>query len=464
MPPDAPRQKINLKPTDTSRLKTKTSSSVPKAPPVPDKPAVPPLPPAATPAAAPAPAQQTTMLTDPLTLRDTDASKLKRVKLDSQQPVAASAISPAVGLGRDKRDTTDTVHLKVIREKRKEVPGVGLVSQTVRLRPATKSPETAGEQPDAATASVAPTPRPLPEPPPPARPSIKMTSPAAPSGLKPLVPKAPPVEAPAEPAAPTEEENADNKVRTTTIKVRSSAGLKPLPTPGAIPASPATPPMSPPMPPVDTAPEDATLVASEPALAAPTEEENADNKIRTTTVKLRPSAGLKPLPAPGTSFATTSTMAVPAPSSAPAVPATPPAKAKPVSGHTIKIKTLGPPAATVPAVPVAAATVPATPPEKPTATVALPAAPETPAGGTVKMAAAAPTSGQAKKTLKLKAPVAPGEAAISLEQDGLAKPDAAARETAAGTDMLSFAFSALTAAALIALVGILAKQVQLFVF
>jgi hypothetical protein len=62
---------------------------------------------------------------DPLTLRDSDTSKLKRVK-----PKSATQT-----VNLDAENVTDTVHLKVIKEKKKQLAGILTASQTIRLRP-----------------------------------------------------------------------------------------------------------------------------------------------------------------------------------------------------------------------------------------------------------------------------------------------------------------------------------------
>jgi len=62
---------------------------------------------------------------DPLTLRDSDTSKLKRIKPKS----ATQTIS------LDSENISDTVHLKIIKEKKKQLAGILTASQTIRLRP-----------------------------------------------------------------------------------------------------------------------------------------------------------------------------------------------------------------------------------------------------------------------------------------------------------------------------------------
>ncbi len=62
---------------------------------------------------------------DPLALRDSDTSKLKRIK-----PKSATQT-----IDLDSENISDTVHLKVIKEKKKQLAGILTASQTIRLRP-----------------------------------------------------------------------------------------------------------------------------------------------------------------------------------------------------------------------------------------------------------------------------------------------------------------------------------------
>ena len=71
---------------------------------------------------------------DPLTLRDSDTSKLKRIK-----PKSATQT-----INLDSENVSDTVHLKVIKEKKKQLAGILTASQTIRLRPPS-SPQAPGD-------------------------------------------------------------------------------------------------------------------------------------------------------------------------------------------------------------------------------------------------------------------------------------------------------------------------------
>jgi hypothetical protein len=62
---------------------------------------------------------------DPMTLRDSDTSKLKKIKPKSSTQT----------ISLDSDNISDTVHLKVIKEKKKQLAGILTASQTIRLRP-----------------------------------------------------------------------------------------------------------------------------------------------------------------------------------------------------------------------------------------------------------------------------------------------------------------------------------------
>jgi hypothetical protein len=80
--------------------------------------------------AAPRPQTEVPGIQDPMALRDSDTSRLARIK-PGQNPN-----DPNIGR-RSKDDTldTETVHLKVIKEKKKQLAGILSASQTIRLRP-----------------------------------------------------------------------------------------------------------------------------------------------------------------------------------------------------------------------------------------------------------------------------------------------------------------------------------------
>ena len=66
---------------------------------------------------------------DPMTLRDSDTSKLKKIKPKSSTQT----------ISLDSENISDTVHLKVIKEKKKQLAGILTASQTIRLRPPSES-------------------------------------------------------------------------------------------------------------------------------------------------------------------------------------------------------------------------------------------------------------------------------------------------------------------------------------
>ena len=70
---------------------------------------------------------------DPMTLRDSDTSKLKKIKPKSSTQT----------ISLDSENISDTVHLKVIKEKKKQLAGILTASQTIRLRPPSDSGSTA---------------------------------------------------------------------------------------------------------------------------------------------------------------------------------------------------------------------------------------------------------------------------------------------------------------------------------
>ena len=69
-------------------------------------------------------------IVDPMSMRDSDTSRLKRIKPQT------SSMSTDSGLASlDDSLNTETVHLKVIKEKKKQLAGILSASQTIRLRP-----------------------------------------------------------------------------------------------------------------------------------------------------------------------------------------------------------------------------------------------------------------------------------------------------------------------------------------
>ena len=83
---------------------------------------------------------------DPLTLRDSDTSKLKKIK-----PKSATQT-----IDLDSENISDTVHLKVIKEKKKQLAGILTASQTIRLRPPSSpsGSSSAGQAPSSQTLKI----------------------------------------------------------------------------------------------------------------------------------------------------------------------------------------------------------------------------------------------------------------------------------------------------------------------
>ena len=86
---------------------------------------------------------QTSAITDPMELRQTNTNKLQRIKADET--------TAAMSHGRE--EGTDTVRLKVVREKKKQLPDVVSPGQTVHLRPSA-APDAAGGQDRSASSTI----------------------------------------------------------------------------------------------------------------------------------------------------------------------------------------------------------------------------------------------------------------------------------------------------------------------
>ena len=89
----------------------------------------------------------TATIQDPMKMRDTPTSRLQRVKSADE---TAAAVKPANAQGKG----TETVKLKVVKEKKKQLPNVISPGQTVHLRPSS-SPEGAVSGADAAPSNSA---------------------------------------------------------------------------------------------------------------------------------------------------------------------------------------------------------------------------------------------------------------------------------------------------------------------
>lgn len=119
--PDTHSKRIRFGQTETSRLK---AASAPRA----DKDSTT-LPTAAKPVSKPAPGR--TSVIDPMTLRDTNTSKVKRVQAAKDSSPLATVSLPGAGSPLKK---TETVQLKVVQQKKKELDQDMNPSSTVRLK------------------------------------------------------------------------------------------------------------------------------------------------------------------------------------------------------------------------------------------------------------------------------------------------------------------------------------------
>ena len=79
-----------------------------------------------------APETDDSAIVDPQSARDFETTRLKRVK--PEEPKTDPDTEPTAPT--DEKFSTSTVHLKVIKEKKKQLAGILSASQTIRLRPA----------------------------------------------------------------------------------------------------------------------------------------------------------------------------------------------------------------------------------------------------------------------------------------------------------------------------------------
>jgi hypothetical protein len=276
---EPPKPKLTLKQTDTSRLKTDTGRIKTDAAGQPAKPVLPPGAEAPPPAPAAAP-QQTVRLTDPMDMRDTDTTRLRRVSPEGDKAATGAAVAPGTpSAPAARKPSTETVRLKVVREqKQTPIPAAAgtdaAPSQTARLRPPVLP-----AKPTAA-----------PPPPPPAAQTVSIkapvldaakTQPAAPAEDKTSTSRLQRVGAPATPATPpppiaSPGEGGAHQTVKIKLPVLDDAGSQE-------PAATAV------LPPPDAGPGAATvrLDAESPADAVPKK-----------TIKLRMSPKTEGLPAP----------------------------------------------------------------------------------------------------------------------------------------------------------------------
>jgi hypothetical protein len=315
---------------------------------------------------------------DPSRRRETDTANLKRIR-----PGKTSA----EGVTTTGETGTDTIHLRVIKEKKNQLKNILSASQTIRLRPSPAGDAQPGKTPTAASAQAAQ-----------------------------AAPAAPPAPAPA--AAPA----GDAQKRTLKIKAPSEPGTTPA---AAAPPPPPTVPETQPSP-TDTAevtrPKTTPIQVSQARVEKAEKDEAGTAMVNRDLVRsagtavptqlarkaptLQPKTGVTTdtvkLKAPTGAAGATPGAATPPPAPAAATPGAPSE-----SKTTLKIK--APPAATPPP-----------PPQPPTDT--------------------APVVSSSKSTLKIKAPVAPAAGAVtqaappapSPSAETLKQPAPAAEEPSAG--------------------------------
>lgn len=210
---EPPKPKLTLKQTDTSRLKTdtgrlvKTTDAGQAA-----KPALPPGAEPPAPATPPAP-QQTVRLTDPLEMRDTDTTRLRRMSPEGEKAATGAAVAPGTPAAAPgaRKPSTETVRLKVVRDlKQPATPPPEAPSQTARLRP----PVLPAKQPA----------EPAAPPPPPAAQTVSIKAPVLDAAKT----------QPAEPPGPPEAKTSTSRLQ------RVGAAAKPATPPAA--EAPITPP------------------------------------------------------------------------------------------------------------------------------------------------------------------------------------------------------------------------------
>ncbi|MEA2013224.1 MAG: hypothetical protein U9O87_09165 [Verrucomicrobiota bacterium] len=137
------KPKLILKKTDTSRLKRNRKEEEETQLVTPD------LPPEDTSAEIPD-------IVDPMTVRNTDTSRLKKL---TKQQLKRTSLDDEIE--EDEGVSRETVHLKIIKEKKKQLAGILTASQTIRLRPSAnkKAPSISDEGSSGDTLKVKDAPR-----------------------------------------------------------------------------------------------------------------------------------------------------------------------------------------------------------------------------------------------------------------------------------------------------------------
>ena len=171
--------------------KLKLSISKPDTPPTPgasdpeEAVTVPPTPPEADESSG----GDESSITDPMALKDSDTSKFRAVQPEGESEPTVVPAAPPAAAEEDTGRPTETVRLKVVREKKKELANILTASQTVRLRPSSVAPAPSESAP-ADTAPAEGTPPPAPA----TGSTVKVQLP--PGGAPPTPPSAPPAGAP----------------------------------------------------------------------------------------------------------------------------------------------------------------------------------------------------------------------------------------------------------------------------
>ena len=136
--------KLKLTKTNTNRLKTDTGRQKRQQESAPATPAE------ATDQGQPPPEAEvqadktdvtTEQLQDPISLRETDSGKLRRIEPSEPGQTAVAAAAPMDG-----QRTSETVRLKVVREQKKKLSNILTASQTIHLRPSNLAPSAPGPQ------------------------------------------------------------------------------------------------------------------------------------------------------------------------------------------------------------------------------------------------------------------------------------------------------------------------------
>jgi len=111
-------------------------------------------------------------VSDPLSMRDTQTSNLQRVE-PQDEPDAASTIPATPAADDSEGPGPDTVRLKVIREKKKQLANILTASQTIHLRPTSEGGPAASDGAEAPPGAGGPAA------PPPAKDTLKLNVPGA---------------------------------------------------------------------------------------------------------------------------------------------------------------------------------------------------------------------------------------------------------------------------------------------